>query len=78
MIDDYIKVKDKPGLVRDGSSKAVLVVDDAARQNYINQRTIAQRAFNASEELRGEVDELKNEIKDVKSILSQILSKLDR
>ena len=38
-----MKVKDHPTLFRDPDSKAILIVDQNARQNYINQRTIAER-----------------------------------
>jgi hypothetical protein len=72
-----IKVKDQPNFFRDPNSKAILVLDQTTRQNYINQRTLAQNAVNGNEELKQEVDNLKNEISDIKSMLNQILNKFE-
>lgn len=74
---DYIKVTDHPTLFRDPKTKAIMVIDQNARQNYINQRTLAQNAVKGNEELKQEVDNLKNEISDIKSMLNQILNKFE-
>ena len=74
---DYIKVTDNPTLFRDPKTKAIMVIDQNARQNYINQRTLAQNAVKGNEELKLEVDNLKNEISDIKSMLNQILNKFE-
>ena len=74
---NYIKVTDHPTLFRDPRTKAIMVIDQNARQNYINQRTLAQNAVKGNEELKLEVDNLKNEISDIKSMLNQILNKFE-
>ena len=74
---DYIKVTDHPTLFRDPKTKAIMVIDQNARQNYINQRTLAQNALQGNEKLKQEVDNLKNEICDIKSMLDQILNKFE-
>jgi hypothetical protein len=76
-MNNLIKVKDQPNFFRDPNSKAIMVIDQNARQNYINQRTLAQNAVKGSEELKQEVDNLKNEISDIKSMLNQILNKFE-
>lgn len=78
MIDNQVlKVKDHPTLYRDPNSKAILVVDQTARQNYLNQRAVAARALGETEKLNTEISNLKDEITDIKTLLSQISSKLD-
>jgi len=74
---EYLKVTDHPTLFRDPKTKAIMVIDQNARQNYINQRTLALNAVKGNEELKQEVDNLKNEISDIKSMLNQILNKFE-
>jgi len=77
-MNNLIKVKDQPNFYRDLNSKAILVLDQTTRQNYINQRTLAQNALQDNKELKQEVDNLKNEISDIKSMLNQILNKFEQ
>jgi len=77
-MNNLIKVKDQPNFFRDPNSKAIMVIDQNARQNYINQRALAQNAVKGNEDLKQEVDNLKNEISDIKSMLNQILNKFER
>ena len=74
---EYLKVTDHPTLFRDPKTKAIVVIDQNARQNYINQRTLAQNAVQGNKELKQEVDNLKNEIGDIKSMLNQILNRFE-
>jgi hypothetical protein len=64
-----LKVKDHPTLFRDPNSKAILVVDLTARQNYINQRAIAQRNVQTSESLQAEMSSMKQELNELKDML---------
>lgn len=78
MIDkNVLKVKDHPTLYRDPNSKAILVVDQGARQTYLNQRAIAQRNTEATQALKNEVDGLKSELNDIKIMLTHISNKLN-
>ena len=72
-----IKVKDQPNFYRDPTTKAIIVADYSTRQNYINQRSIAQKSVQDNVELKQEVDNLKNEISDIKSMLNQILNRFE-
>lgn len=68
MNDELHKVKDHPGLFRDPKSKAIVVNDPKARQTYLAQRNTAMKALTAEaevEKLRGEVDELKNLVREL-------------
>jgi len=69
-----LKVKDHPTLFRDPDSKAILVVDQNARQNYINQKNIAQRNAQASENLQAEMSDMKQELGELKDMLRILIS----
>ena len=69
-----LKVKDHPTLYRDPNSKAILVVDQSSRQNYINQRTLAQKTVSSSESLRSEMIGLKQELSELKDMLRILVS----
>ena len=75
MINRHVlKVKDHPTLFRDPNSKAILVVDQNARQNYINQRAIAQRNEQTSESLQAEMSNMKQELGELKQMLHILIS----
>ena len=72
--NQVLKVRDHPTLYRDPNSKAILVVDQTSRQNYINQRTIAQRNAQASDNLQAEVSGMKQELGELKEMLHILIS----
>ena len=69
-----LKVKDHPTLYRDPNSKAILVVDQISRQNYINQRTLAQKAADSTENLQNEMSNMKQELGELKDMLRILIS----
>jgi hypothetical protein len=81
MIDSQIlKVKDHPTLYRDPNTKAIMVVDQTARQNYINQRTLAQKTSETADNLKVEMSNIKQELGELKDMLHILLgqSKTDK
>ena len=81
MIDkQVIKVKDHPTLYRDPNSKAILVVDQVSRQNYINQRTLAQKTAETADNLQAEMSSVKQELGELKDMLRILIgqSKTDK
>jgi hypothetical protein len=74
MIKQVLKVKDHPTLYRDPNSKAILVVDQVSRQNYINQRTLAQKSANSAESLEKEMSNMKQELGELKDMLRTLIS----
>ena len=72
--NQVLKVRDHPTLYRDPNSKAILVVDQSSRQNYINQRTLAQRTVSSSESLRDEMIGMKQELSELKDMLHILIS----
>ena len=75
-----MKVKDHPTLFRDPDSKAILVVDQNARQNYINQKNIALKNAQASKNLQAEMSDMKQELSELKDMLRILIgqSKTDK
>ena len=67
--NQVLKVRDHPTLYRDPNSKAILVVDQTSRQNYINQRTLAQKTASSSESLQNEMIGMKQELSELKNML---------
>lgn len=76
MIDKQVlKVKDHPTLYRDPNSKAILVVDQTARQNYINQRTLAKKALESTDNLQAEMSNMKQELSELKEMLHILIGR---
>ena len=78
--NQVLKVRDHPTLFRDPDSKAILVVDQVARQNYINQRTLAQKTANSTESLEKEMSSMRQELSELKDMLRILVgqSKTDK
>lgn len=60
-----------PGLLRDPKTKAIINTNDQEYQRILETRKKAQEV----NDLRSEVDGIKNDISDIKSMLTQLLSK---
>ena len=75
MDKQVLKVKDHPTLYRDPNSKAILVVDQTARQNYINQRTLAKKALESTDNLQAEMSNMKQELSELKEMLRVLIGK---
>ena len=72
--NSVLKVRDHPTLFRDPNSKAILVVDQTSRQNYINQRTLAQKTTSSTEGLEKEMSNMKQELVELKDMLRILIS----
>ena len=72
--NSVLKVRDHPTLFRDPNSKAILVVDQTSRQNYINQRTLAQKTASSTESLEKEMSNMKQELGELKDMLRILIS----
>jgi len=72
--NQVLKVRDHPTLYRDPNSKAILVVDQTSRQNYINQRTLAQKTASSTESLEKEMSNMKQELGELKDMLRILIS----
>ncbi len=71
--NQVLKVKDHPTLYRDPNSKAIIVMDSTARSNYNNQKVLAIKNQESNNELREEVNNLKSELGEIKSLLQKLV-----
>ena len=72
--NSVLKVRDHPTLFRDPNSKAILVVDQTSRQNYINQRTLALKTSETTDSLQAEMSNMKQELSELKDMLRTLIS----
>ena len=72
--NSVLKVRDHPTLFRDPNSKAILVVDQTSRQNYINQRTLALKTSETADNLQAEMSNMKQELGELKDMLRTLIS----
>jgi hypothetical protein len=72
--NSVLKVRDHPTLFRDPNSKAILVVDQTSRQNYINQRTLALKTSETADNLQAEMTNMKQELGELKDMLRILIS----
>jgi hypothetical protein len=66
---DYIKVKDKPELVREKTSKAILNTDVHALNKYKEERDFKLKL----QKVVQENDQMKNDIAEIKNLLLKVL-----
>ena len=64
----YVKVKDNEGLVKDTKTSAILNVDGDGLTEYKKRREMMRKKEN-------EIEQLKNDVSEIKSLLLQILDK---
>lgn len=78
MSPETLKVVDHPHLIRDAHSKAIINRDDAERRRIFAQRAQAERMKQTSGQIATEVNSLRGEVNTIKTLLSQILEKLEK
>ena len=64
-----IPVKGHSNLFRDENTKAIINTDKTAYENYINSRRV-------NSDKQFELDEMKKEIEELKSLLNELASKI--
>lgn len=69
----YLKVIDNENLIRDTHSKAILNIDKNAFEAHKEKKKLFRQLLDKNKE----VDELKQEVKEIKDLLSAIANKLD-
>ena len=70
-MENYIKVKDHPNLVRDTISNAILNVDNDALNKYKQERDRLLKLNRVVEEH----EQIKNDISDIKNMLIKLMEK---
>jgi len=70
---NYANVKDSPGLVRDKNTGAILNINNNEIRQARKRKKVWQEEKEKTEKLSQEVNDLKNDISEIKSILKQVL-----
>jgi len=68
------KVKEDLNLVRDESTNAILNTNHLEYQNYLNLKRSKQNNSKKIENLENEMGEIKNNIEEIKSMLSSLMN----
>jgi len=74
MAENYLKVIDNKNLLRHASSRGIVNTDDDGLKKYREERDRAKKLNNIVEEQ----DKINQELNDIKSLLSQILNKIEK
>lgn len=72
----YIKVEGHMNLVRDEETKAVINVSKSDYKKYIEQKNIKEKESKRVNLLEIEVAEIKTDIKEIKNLLHQVITRL--
>lgn len=76
MHNNYIKVENEAELIKDSVSKAVININNSAREMYLIQRQAKAREQEIINKNTNDIELLKEEISDMKSILTKILERV--
>ena len=71
----YVKIENKDGLIRDMSSGAVLNTNRTDYENYLTRKRQAQIEKEQSSKQVEEINNLKNEINEIKQMLLALMNK---
>ena len=71
----YVKIENKDGLIRDISSGAVLNTNRTDYENYLNRKKQAELAKEQAAQQADEINNLKNEISEIKQMLIALMNK---
>ena len=72
-VNSYLKVQGHESLVRDMDSKAIVATDDLEYKNYMLKREAAISSANLVKKNKEDIDELKVELKEIKSMLMALI-----
>ena len=70
---EFIKVKNQPNLMRDPSSNAILNDNQSDYDEYIARRNAAEKAKKSELTMKEDLDNLKGEINEIKSLLKELV-----
>ena len=70
---EFVKVKDQPSLMRDPSSNAILNDNQSGYDEYIARRDAANKAKKSELTMKEDLDNLKGEINEIKSLLKELV-----
>lgn len=76
MINDYIKVKDNNALLRDQKSNAIVNDSKYEYEKYMRLKKQKEEEVNRVDKMETEIDDIKNDVNEIKNLLKSFLEKL--
>ena len=73
MDNEFIKVKDHKNLMRDPLSNSILNDNQSGYDEYIARRDAANKAKDSELTMKEDLDNLKGEINEIKSLLKELV-----
>ena len=71
---DFVKVKDHKDLVRDPVSNGIVNTNKSEYDEYIARREAAKKAKDSEVTMKEDLDNLKGEINEIKSLLKELVN----
>ena len=71
------KVKENLSLIRDENTNAIINTNHLEYQNYLNLKRSKQNGAKKIENLENEMSEIKNNIDEIKSMLSSLIDRMN-
>ena len=73
MDNEFVKVKDHQNLMRDPLSNGILNTNQTGYDEYIARRDAANKAKDSELTMKEDLDNLKGEINEIKSLLKELV-----
>ena len=73
MYNEFVKVKDHPNLQRDPLSNGIINTNSSDYDEYIARRDAANKAKESEISMKEDLDNLKGEINEIKSLLKELV-----
>ena len=70
---EFLKVKDQPNLMRDPLSNGIINTNKSEYDEYIARRDAAEKAKESELTMKEDLDNLKGEINEIKSLLKELV-----
>ena len=70
---DFVKVKDHQNLLRDPLSNGIINTNKSEYDEYIARRDSAKKAKDSELTMKEDLDNLKSEINEIKSLLKELV-----
>jgi len=67
----YVKVKDRNDLVRDSRTGCIINTSKSQYNEYLSNRNVREKE---TQSMKQDLDDLKNEMNEIKSLLKEILN----
>ena len=74
MNNEFVKVKDHQNLIRDPLSNGILNDNQTDYDEYIARRDAANEAKQSETNMKEDLDNLKGEINEIKSLLKELVN----